>query len=132
MFTKIDHIGIAVTDIEAEIKRYEKDYAVKVLLRENIENQKVLVAFLDLPNTTVELLAPSGKDSTLHKFLASRGPGLHHICYEVKDIVTTLKNLEDKNYKLIDKVPRHGARNSKIAFIHTSSCNGILTELCQY
>lgn len=128
----IDHIGIAVIDLEASIEYYRKNFGFEVELREELPSQEVTLAFLKLDNTRLELLAPLEPGSTLSKFLARRGPGLHHICYEVKDIVEALKDFSEKGFKLIDETPRHGANSTLIAFIHPSSTEGVLTELCQY
>lgn len=132
MFTKIDHIGIAVENLDVAIAQYKKDFAVSLLLEETLDSQKTKLAFLRLPGTTIELLSPLTPDSVLGRFLDKFGPGLHHICYEVPDIDAALNELAQKGYELIDKKPRAGARNSRIAFIHPRSCGGVLTELCSY
>lgn len=132
MFTKIDHIGIAVENLELAIAQYQKDFAVSLLLEETLESQKTKLAFLSLPGTTIELLSPLTADSIIGRFLNRFGPGLHHMCYEVPDIDAALEQLAKKGYELIDQKPRAGARNSRIAFIHPRSCGGVLTELCSY
>lgn len=129
---EIDHIGIAVLDLEAAIAEYGKSFGLAVELREDIPTQGVRLAFLKTHLARIELLAPTSESSALKKFLDARGPGLHHICYRVDDIRTELAALEAKGLKLIDKIPRHGAKNTEIAFIHPKSCGGVLTELCQY
>lgn len=132
LFSKIDHIGVAVTNIEDAIAIYQQDFSLDVLLRETLPSQQVEIAFLDLPDSCIELLAPTSPDSTLGRFLTRRGPGLHHICYQVDRLEDALSSLKTKGYRLIDETPRKGARGSRIAFIHPSSCNGVLTELCDY
>ncbi|MDZ4785193.1 MAG: methylmalonyl-CoA epimerase [bacterium] len=127
----IDHIGIAVKDLEAEIKAYEKNFACKLDLQEEIPSQKVKLAFLKSENTLIELLTPTSEDSTLAKFIKTKGPGLHHICFRVPDICTELARLKSLGHKLIDEIPRTGAHNSLIAFIHPKSTSGTLIELCQ-
>ena len=127
----IDHIGIAVHDLEAAIAWYKATMHGEVSLREELQEQGVTLAFIDTPTGKIELLAPLRDDAPLGKFLAKRGPGLHHICFEVKDIEHELARLAAQGVVLIDTTPRHGAGGSKIAFLHPSSCMGVLTELVQ-
>lgn len=129
---EIDHIGIAVTSLIESIPWYEKTSSATVELREEIPDQGVEVVFLNTPNCKIELLASTNDSSTLAKFLKKRGPGLHHICYAVTDIRAELHRLSTLGVKLIDKEPRHGAANTKIAFLHPESCGGVLTELCEH
>jgi methylmalonyl-CoA epimerase len=128
----VDHIGIAVTDLEQAISLYASMATTTVTLRERLEPQGVELAFLSTGGAKVELLSALRPDSPLGKFLKSRGPGLHHICYRVPDIRFELTRLADLGVLLIDKEPRKGAGDTEIAFIHPSSCLGTLTELCQY
>ena len=128
----LDHVGIAVENLDLAIADYLSKFGFKLELREKVASQKVELAFLKLDNTKIELLTPTSPESTLRKFLDSRGPGLHHICYEVADIVAELKRLKDLGLKLIDETPRAGAHNTLIAFLHPKSTAGVLTELCQY
>jgi len=127
----IDHIGIAVEDLDQAIAFYQKTFGCTVDAREVIAEQKVELAFLRTPNSLIELLTPTAEDSTLAKFLKTRGPGLHHLCYLVPDIRKELRRLERLGFQLIDKTPRGGAYNSLIAFIHPKSTVGVLTELCE-
>lgn len=129
---RLDHIAYAVKDLEASIKHYHELFGFEVSHRETIETQGVELAFLDLENTKIELLTPCKETSTLQKFLERRGEGIHHVCYEVSDIEKELSALAKKGVKLIDTVARDGAHNTLIAFIHPSSTEGVLTELCQY
>jgi methylmalonyl-CoA/ethylmalonyl-CoA epimerase len=129
---KIDHIGIAVTDLAQAIELYSKTASTEVTLRETLPSQGVELAFLNTGGSKVELLAPLNDQCTLARFLAKRGAGLHHICYEVIDIEAELARLSALGCSLIDTVPRHGAGNTKIAFISPGSFFGVLTELCQY
>jgi methylmalonyl-CoA epimerase len=128
----IDHIGIAVTDLESAIKHYAQTAESSVTLRETLPEQGVELAFLNTGGAKVELLAPLNDTSTLARFLAKRGQGLHHICYKVDNIVSELARLSAMGVKLIDSNPRHGAGGSRIAFISPSSFFGVLTELCEY
>lgn len=131
-FLKIDHVGIAVPDLEAALIEYRQNYGIDPLLKETLVPQQTSLAFLQLPGTTVELLAPLVPDSPVGRFLNSRGPGLHHICYEVVSVEASLDRLKTRGFTLIDTAPRPGARGSRIAFIHPRSCGGVLTELCDY
>lgn len=128
----LDHIGIAVKDIDSGIQMYQNLMGLKLLFRETIASQNVEVAFLELGNTRLELIAPLSPSSSVTKFLDTRGPGLHHVCYRVKDINSELQALASKGVKLIDQTPRPGAHGSIIAFLHPKSFDGVLTELCQY
>lgn len=129
---KLDHVGIAVENLENSIKEYQKNFGFSLELRETLQEQGVALAFLKLANTSLELLSPINERSTLSKFLTSRGPGLHHICYEVPDLKQELSRLKGLGLKLIDEQPRKGARNTVIAFLHPKGVGGVLTELCQY
>jgi methylmalonyl-CoA/ethylmalonyl-CoA epimerase len=128
----VDHIGIAVSDMEQAIAWYAKTMSGTVSFRETLDDRAVELAFIQTPSCKIELLAATRADSTIGKFIASRGPGIHHICYEVTDITSVLKKLSAAGMMLIDSVPRKGAGESKIAFIHPQSCMGVLTELCEY
>ena len=103
---------------------------MEVSWREVIAARSIELAFLKLPNTLIELLMPLAPDTTIGKFLKSHGPGIHHICYEVKDIVRELARLKAIGHTLIDEVPRDGAFNSKIAFLYPKGFDGVLVELC--
>lgn len=127
----LDHIGIAVKDLDAAIRRYETDFKCKVELRESISEHKIEAAFIKLDNSSIELISPSDSSSIVTKFLSERGEGLHHVCYEVSDIKSELSRLDSLGYRLVDTSPRKGARNRLIAFIHPQSVDGVLTELCQ-
>lgn len=128
----LDHIGYAVTSLEDSIEFYRKTFGYQLELREEIKSQQVELAFLKLQNTKIELLMPTAPESKLQKFLDQRGPGLHHVCYRVSDIRKSLKELEQKGIRLIDREPRPGAHNTMIAFLHPKDTQGVLTELCEY
>lgn len=129
---QLDHIGIAVKDLEESLQWYESTTGMNVVSRERVDSQGVEVAFLGSGATRLELLAPLGETGPLTTFLAKRGPGLHHLCYAVRDIVQELARLSAHNVKLIDTTPRLGAESALVAFIHPSSCGGVLTELAQH
>jgi methylmalonyl-CoA epimerase len=128
----LDHIGIATRNIDIAIEEYRKLFALEVQQREVLQDRNLEICFLDLGNTRLELLAPTQPQSPISKFLDTRGPGIHHLCYRVDDIDAELKRLKQIGTKLIDEVPRPGAHGTMIAFIHPSACGGVLTELCQY
>lgn len=128
----LDHIGIAVENLEKGISYYRDAFGAELDYREVVPAQKVEVAFLKYPGTRIELLAATDNSSTLSKFLSTRGPGLHHICFRTSDIKGELKRLAQSGHTLIDKEPRKGAHNSLIAFVHPKSAGGVLIELCQY
>ena len=128
----LDHIGIATQNLDEAIANYRRDFGFELNTRESVPSQNVEVAFLSLPNTLIELLAPTSPNSSLRKFLDSRGPGLHHICYQVTDIQAELARLKGLGHRLIDEVPRPGAHKSQIAFLHPKTLGGVLVELCQH
>ena len=131
MFTRVDHIGVAVEDIDAALALYERDYAMTLVHREVVESQGVEAVLLDVGENHVELLAPLGPDTPVGKFLAKRGPGMHHVAYQVTDIEATLATLREAGIRLIDETPRVGIRGSLVAFLHPKSSGGVLTEIVQ-
>lgn len=128
----VDHIGIAVPDIDAAIDLYASTAGTVVTLREKLIDGGVELAFLNTGGTKLELLMPLKDDSAIARFLAKRGPGLHHVCYKVEDIRAEMARLERLGAKLIDTTPRPGASGTLIAFLEPSSFSGVLTELCEY
>ena len=128
----VDHIGIAVSDIDAAIALYASTAGTAVTLRETLVDRGVDLAFLNTGGTKLELLMPRKEDSAIARFLAKRGPGLHHVCYKVHNIRTEMARLEKLGAKLIDTTPRPGASGTLIAFLEPSSFSGVLTELCEY
>jgi methylmalonyl-CoA epimerase len=128
----LDHIGIAVTDLDQSIAHYQNLAHTSVVLRERLDAQGVELVFLNTGGTKIELLAPLNEQSKIARFLAKRGPGLHHICYRVNDIHAELKRLSEAGFTLIDTTPRAGAAGTQIAFLAPQSCQGTLTELCEY
>ncbi|MFA5699909.1 MAG: methylmalonyl-CoA epimerase [Desulfuromonas sp.] len=131
MLTRIDHIGIAVSSIEESLPYYRDQLHMQYMGTEEVAEQKVKVAFLQIGESSIELLEPTSEDSPVAKFLQKNGPGIHHIAYAVEDIASTLKSLAAQGVRLIDTQPRNGAHGAKIAFIHPKSSAGVLTELCQ-
>ncbi len=131
MLKKIDHIGIAVKNMEDALAFYEGALGLKATGTEVVEEQKVKVAFLPLGESKLELLESTEPDGPVAKFIESRGEGVQHIAIRVDNIEEKLKELEEKGIRLIDKSPRYGAGGARIAFLHPKSTSGILLELCQ-
>jgi methylmalonyl-CoA/ethylmalonyl-CoA epimerase len=131
MFGRIDHVGIAVEDLEAALKLYEGAFEMPLAHRERVEEQGVEAVLLDVGDGHVELLAPLGPDTAVGKFLARKGPGLHHVAYAVDDIDTTLRSLAGSGLELIDAEPRVGIRGSRVAFLHPRSTDSVLTEIVE-
>lgn len=131
MFARIDHVGVAVEDLDAALALYERDYDMQLVHREIVEEQGVEAALLDVGENHVELLAPTAEDTPVGKFLSRRGPGLHHVAYQTGDITAELERLKASGVRLIDETPRVGIRQSRVAFLHPKSSGGVLTEIVQ-
>lgn len=131
MLSRIDHVGVAVEDLDAAIELYGQRMQMRLAHRETVQEQGVEAALLDVGEGHVELLRPLGLDTPVGRFLASRGAGLHHVAYQVRDIAATLRTLEDTGMPLIDNEPRIGIRGSQVAFLHPRGTGGVLTELVQ-
>jgi methylmalonyl-CoA/ethylmalonyl-CoA epimerase len=131
MLSAIDHVGVAVEDLEAALALYRHAFGMTLVHRETVSDQGVEAALLDVGESHVELLAPLGADTAVGKFLARRGAGLHHVAYRVRSVEDTLAALADAGMRLIDERPRTGIRGSRVAFIHPSSTGGVLTEIVQ-
>ena len=131
MFGRIDHIGVAVEDLDAAIELYRSRFGMREQHRETVEDQGVEAVLLEVGEGHVELLRPLGEESAVGKFLAKRGPGLHHVAYQTDDIDRTLGAVRDAGIDLIDERPRIGIRGSRVAFLHPRSTGGVLTELVE-
>lgn len=131
MIKKIDHIGIAVKNIEEVSKFYKDVLGLEITGIEVVEEQKVKTAFIPVGDSEIELLESTSDDSPIAKFIEKKGEGIQHIALQVDNIEKTLEELKQKGVKLIDEVPRYGAGGAKIAFVHPKSTNGVLLELCQ-
>ena len=129
MFEAIDHIGIAVEDLDAAIALHAETYGMPLVHREVVEEQGVEAVLLDVGESHVELLSPLGPDTPVGKFLAKNGPGLHHVAYRVDDVAAELVRLKAEGFKLIDETPRVGIRGSSVAFLHPKASGSVLTEL---
>ncbi len=131
MTKKINHIGIAVKNLETSIAFYRDQLGMTFEGTEEVAEQKVKVAFLKVGESRIELLEPTAPDSPVAKFLEKNGEGIHHMAYEVDDIEATLAEMKKQGVRLIDESPRHGAHDSLIAFLHPKATGGVLTEICQ-
>jgi methylmalonyl-CoA epimerase len=127
----IDHVGVAVEDIDATLALYRDALGMPLVHRETVTEQGVDAALLDVGDSHIELLQPLGPDTAVGKFLARRGPGLHHVAYRVDSVSETLQALSAAGVRLIDEHPRTGIRGSQVAFLHPSSTGGVLTEIVQ-
>lgn len=130
MFNRMDHVGIVVKDIDATLDMYCNQLGFTLLQRVEIPEQKVVAAFLDAGNSTIELISPTDTESGTARYLANRGEGTHHVAYEVADITTALAELKARGVRLIDETPRRGV-HGLVAFIHPKATNGMMIELLQ-
>lgn len=131
MLAGIDHTGIAVPDIDEALAFYVEVLGLALAHRETILEQGVEAALLDVGDSHVELIAPLGPETGVARFLAQRGPGLHHVAYRVDDIEATLASLSAAGVRLIDERPRAGIRGSRVAFVHPTATGGVLTEIVE-
>ena len=131
MFGRIDHIGVAVEDLEAATALYERSFEMELAHRETVESQGVEAVLLDVGDGHVELLRPLGPETAVGKFLARKGEGLHHVAYAVDDIDAALGRLSAAGLELIDSEARTGIRGSRVAFLHPRSTGGVLTEIVE-
>ena len=127
---KLDHVGVAVENLDAAGRLYEA-LGLACVGREEVEEQKVEVAFYPLGETRLELLQSTDPEGPIGKFIARKGPGLHHLCVEVPDVAAALERLAAEGFQLIDRVPRTGAGGCKVAFVHPKSTGGVLLELSE-
>jgi methylmalonyl-CoA epimerase len=131
MLSTIDHIGVAVESLDAALALYRDALGMALVHRETVSEQGVEAVLVDVGDGHVELLQPLGPDTAVGKFLARRGPGLHHVAYRVGSITETLDALRGAGLRLIDEQPRIGIRGSQVAFLHPASTGGVLTEIVQ-
>jgi len=131
VLSAVDHVGVAVESIDAALAIYRDALGMPLVHRETVSEQGVDAALLDVGDSHIELLEPLGPDTAVGKFLAKRGPGLHHVAYRVESVEQTLETLRGAGVRLIDEHPRTGIRGSLVAFLHPSSTGGVLTEIVQ-
>ena len=131
MFTLIDHVGVAVEDLDSALALYEGTFRMPIAHRETVSEQGVEAVLLDVGDCHVELLQPLGPETPVGKFLERKGPGLHHVAYRVTDIEATLARLDSEGVELIDSAPRTGIRQSRVAFVHPKATGSVLTEIVE-
>jgi methylmalonyl-CoA/ethylmalonyl-CoA epimerase len=131
VLSKVDHIGIAVSNLDEAIKLYKDVLGLELHGVEVVEEQKVKVAFLPLGDTEVELLESTSPEGPIAKFIEAKGQGIQHLAFRVDDIEAALEEMKAKGMRLIDEKPRYGAGGARIAFLHPKSTNGVLIELCE-
>jgi methylmalonyl-CoA/ethylmalonyl-CoA epimerase len=131
MIQQIDHLGIAVRNLDASIEYYEKALGLHCHGREEVASQKVKTAFFSVGEVHLELLEPTAEDSPIAKFLEKNGEGIHHVAFKVDSVTDQLKQAADAGVRLIHEVPFEGAANKLVAFLHPKSTQGVLTEFCQ-
>jgi methylmalonyl-CoA/ethylmalonyl-CoA epimerase len=131
VFGRIDHIGVAVENLEEAVELYRDRLGMAVQHRETVEQQGVEAVLLGVGESHVELLRPLGRDTAVGRFLDRSGPGLHHVAYGTEDIEAALDSVRSAGLTLIDEEPRTGIRNSRVAFLHPKSTGGVLTELVE-
>ncbi|MBU0928841.1 MAG: methylmalonyl-CoA epimerase [Spirochaetes bacterium] len=131
MVVKLDHIGIAVSDLAESLKVYTDMLGLELHGTETVEEQKVKTAFLPVGDTEIELLQTTAPDGPIGKFIEAKGQGIQHIAFKVEDIEAALAELKAKGVRLIDEKPRYGAGGARIAFLHPKATGGVLIELCQ-
>jgi len=131
VFGRIDHSGVAVVDLESAIELHTRAYGMPLVHRETIDEQGVEAVLLDVGESHVELLRPLSEETPVGRFLASKGPGLHHVAYQVADVDAALQAARDAGLRLIDETPRTGIRGTQVAFLQPATAGGVLTELVQ-
>jgi methylmalonyl-CoA/ethylmalonyl-CoA epimerase len=131
MFKKVEHIGIAVKNLENSNELFAKLFGKENYKIEQVESEKVSTSFFMLGETKIELVEASDSSSAISKFIEKKGEGIHHIAYEVTDILKEMKRLKEQGFELLNTEPKKGADNKLICFIHPKSTNGVLVELCQ-
>lgn len=131
MLTELDHVGIAVADLEEAVGHYRRTLGLEPVHRERVEDQGVEEVLFRIGASYVQLLGALGPGTPVGRFLASRGPGLHHVAYRVQDLPAALERLRTEGVPLIDEAPRPGSRGTRIAFVHPRGMGGVLVELVQ-
>ena len=131
MLTDVDHVGIAVEDLEAAVERYRSIFGLEPAHREVVQSQGVEEVLFRVGTSYVQLLGALGPDTPVGRFLAKRGPGVHHVAYRVADVAAALDRLRAEGVRLVDEVPRPGSRGTTIAFVHPQDLGGVLVELVQ-
>lgn len=128
---KIDHIGIAVKDVDASNELFSKLFNRAPFHQETLETQHLIASFFSLEDTKVELIQPISEKSTVHKYLENKGEGIHHVAFEVEDIYAEMERLKSEGFQPLSEKPYVGALNKLVCFFHPKTTNGVLVELCQ-
>ena len=128
---KIEHIGIAVTDIDASNKVFEKVFGKENYKSEKVESEGVVTSFFQIGENKIELVSATNSDSPIHKYLSKNREGMHHIAFDVEDISSEMQRLKKEGIRLLNESPKQGADNKLICFLHPKDTNGVLIELCQ-
>ena len=131
MFKKVEHIGIAVKNFEESNHLFSKLFGKQNYKTESVESEGVNTSFFELGETKIELLEATKPDSPIAKFIEKKGEGIHHIAYEVDDILAEMERLKKEGFRLLNEKPKKGADNKLVCFVHPKSANGVLVELCQ-
>jgi methylmalonyl-CoA epimerase len=131
MILDIDHVGIAVSDLDESVEHHRRTLGVEPTHRERVEDQGVEEVLFAVGTSSIQLLGALGSDTPVGRFLANRGPGIHHIAYRVDDLVEALARLRAEGVRLVDEVPRKGSRGTLIAFVHPKDMGAVLVELVQ-
>lgn len=129
---KVDHVGVAVASIERALPFYEKALGLTPVHREEVPTQKVRVAFLQAGETSIELLEPTGEEGAIAKFLKTRGPGLHHVAFDCRDVDAEIPRLKAAGLPALEEKGRPGARGHKVCFLHPRFADGVLVELVSH
>jgi methylmalonyl-CoA epimerase len=131
MFDQLDHVAVAVSDLEGALALFRDTFGMPLVHREVVEDQGVEAALLDIGDSHIELLLPLGDDTPVGRFVAKRGVGLHHVAYRVANVDATLEQLREAGVPLIDEQPRIGIRKSRVAFLHPAGTASVLTEIVE-
>ena len=132
MIRRLDHIAIAVPDMEAAIARFVDDLGIELAGREDVPSESTSTAFLPIDGTKIELIHPIAGEGPVAAYLEKRGGGLHHLCFETDDIEADIARLKEKGYRFLSEAPKPGAHGTRVAFIHPKSCGGVLIELAEH
>jgi methylmalonyl-CoA/ethylmalonyl-CoA epimerase len=131
MISKIEHIGIAVRDLDSAETIYERLLGTASYKREEVESEHVITSFFRNGPNKIELLVATDENSAIHKFIEKKGEGIHHIAFAVDDILAEMQRLKDEGFILLNEIPKRGADNKLVCFVHPKSAHGVLVELCQ-
>lgn len=132
MIRRLDHIAIAVPDLDAAIARFAEDLGLSFAGREDVPTEKTSTAFFPIEGTRIELVHPMNGEGPIAGFLDKRGPGLHHVCFETDDLEGDIARLRAKGYQFLSEGPKPGAHGTRVIFLHPKSCGGVLMELAEH